>query len=77
MMRDSLTEGICPRCGMDATIQFNVNDRLCYVCGLRWESGRQLQDEPAEAHYTNVFTSAEIERLRIYRAAVRAGFYHG
>ena len=63
----------CPACGNRRTIQCGRQTNYCFNCGslngirVRRRSGWQARPTP--------WTDAEIARLTIYRAAVRAGLY--
>jgi hypothetical protein len=53
--------------------------QVCFNCRLSWNP-RQLESVPAglditQRQFESVPAGLDIARLRIYRAAVRAGFY--
>jgi hypothetical protein len=63
----------CPRCSNLRTVRFSSNS-YCFNCRLLWSGDSFIDgaDEPAASY---PFTESELVRLRVYRAAVRAGFY--
>jgi hypothetical protein len=65
-MRHGLTikEAPCPRCANKRTASMGTPGSICFNCRHKWE--------PATVF---AFTADELARLKIYRAAVRAGFY--
>ena len=69
----TIQEHPCPRCAIRRTVRI-ARASFCFNCKLHWGDQPGLASaavpEPAYA-----FTVAETERLMIYRAAVRAGFY--
>jgi len=69
----TIQEHPCPRCAIRRTVRI-AKASYCFNCGLHWGSQWGTASAPvAEPAYA--FTTAETERLMIYRAAVRAGFY--
>ena len=63
----------CPRCSNLRTARFGTAS-YCFNCRLQW-SGDALLDAADEPQASYPFTAAELVRLRMYRAAVRVGFY--
>jgi hypothetical protein len=67
----TIIEQRCPNCANRRTVRFGCSSNFfCFNCRQPL-SGRALQhgsDYP--------FTDADLSRLRIYRSAVRAGFYN-
>jgi hypothetical protein len=47
---------------------------FCFNCHQQWDGQRSVADVVAEP-LLYPFTAAELARLSIYRAAIRAGFY--
>lgn len=67
-----IEQRVCPRCGIHRTgRQIRSTTAFCFNCHHQWDAFGAEPD--AEAGYP--FSPEEIARLRIYRAAVRAGFY--
>jgi hypothetical protein len=60
---------ICPRCDQPRTIRIGLTEGYCLDCGLSWSLF-------ADTDPSVQFTEQELARLRIYRAAVRAGFFN-
>ena len=56
----------CLRCGQRPVAQVTSTELLCFNC-------RFVQPAPDALEYP--FTKRELQRLAIYRAAMRAGFY--
>ena len=56
----------CLRCGQRPVAQVTATQLLCFHC-------RFVQPAPAALEYP--FTTRELQRLAVYRAAVKAGFY--
>jgi hypothetical protein len=53
------------------TVQYGQWGSICFNCRLRWRG-----DVPVQlVVVAPAFGAAELRRLEIYRAAVRAGFY--
>ena len=73
----TIQEHPCPRCAIRRTVLI-ARASFCFNCRLHWDgqwsqrSAAAVEPRPEPFH---VFTAAEVARLRIYRAAVRAGFY--
>ena len=70
----------CLNCGFARTLRVG-SKRVCFQCRFNWPlklpqqvpaAATLVADEGASFHS---FTSAELARLGIYRAAVQAGFY--
>ena len=58
-----IEQRVCPSCGIHRTgRQVRSTTAFCFNCHHQWEAGYP-------------FNAEELARLRIYRAAVRAGFY--
>jgi hypothetical protein len=56
----------CLRCGQRPVARLNAIELLCFHC-------RFVQPVPDALDYP--FTPRELQRLAVYRAAVKAGFY--
>jgi len=56
----------CLRCGQRRVARLNARAVLCFHCRLV---------QPALNGLEYPFTSRELQRLAVYRAAVKAGFY--
>jgi hypothetical protein len=63
MRTESIT---CLRCGSPTTLGLGQT-HLCLRCGSQWTN----QPTP----HLDVFDQTQLERLRVYRAAIRAGLY--
>jgi hypothetical protein len=59
----------CPRCSNLRTARFGVVS-YCFNCRTQWNDPT---DAAGETDYP--FSPEELGRMRVYRAAVRAGFY--
>jgi hypothetical protein len=74
-----IDEQPCPRCELVRTVRVGSSkDFFCLHCGLRWDSHSARTnegEEPLEESLAGLFTSQQVQRLYIYRDAVRAGFY--
>ena len=69
----TIQERPCPRCAIRRTVRI-ARASFCFNCRLHWDGQwGQRSAAPVEPRYA--FSAAEITRLKIYRAAVRAGFY--
>ena len=77
----------CPSCGIPATARMTEGVALCFNCRASWNPGDpegtlQPADRlgagrpPAPPERPYAFTALQIERLRVYRAAVTAGYYN-
>ncbi|HEV7662603.1 MAG TPA: hypothetical protein VGQ62_03640, partial [Chloroflexota bacterium] len=70
----------CVRCGFRRTLRVGAR-RVCFQCRSNWvvaqpsEAAERPGPPPLQMEVAWPFTAAEVLRLRIYRAAVRAGFY--
>jgi hypothetical protein len=72
MNRFLIEQRVCPRCGILRTgRQVRSTTAFCFNCHHQREAFGPSAD--AEAGYA--LTVEELARLRIYRAAVRVGFY--
>jgi hypothetical protein len=74
-----IEEQYCPRCSILRTVRLSAErDCFCLHCGFRWPAAPAPAEHPEqllELRLVEQFTPQEQERLRTYRAAVRAGFY--
>jgi hypothetical protein len=62
-----IQERACPRCANRRTVRVGSLARLfCFNCRHAWAAADSIQFP---------FTPAELQRLKAYRAAVRAGFF--
>jgi hypothetical protein len=74
----------CPSCRFPTTARMADGVAVCFNCRATWdpndpEGSLKAPGAPAAAAPEPppyVFTPAQLERLRVYRAAVRAGFYN-
>ena len=64
----------CPRCGNRPTLLLYDRSSLCMNCRLHWRPG-SVGKSQAKVPLGYVFSSKELSRLRVYRAAVVAGYY--
>jgi hypothetical protein len=70
----------CPKCGNRRTVRWSERRFVCFQCRHHWErphppapaAGRPAPAAPAPPLH---FSPTELERLLIYRDAIRAGFY--
>jgi hypothetical protein len=70
----NIQEQPCPRCGIRRTVRYRSLS-FCFNCHQQWDGVHAVIGETIqEALYQ--FTAAEMARLMIYRAAIRAGFYN-
>ena len=73
----TIQEYPCPRCAIRRTVSIG-SALFCSNCRLHWCSqwgkalGATVEPRPEPSY---PFTAAETARLRIYRAAIHAGFY--
>jgi hypothetical protein len=63
----------CPACGNRRTIQCGRQTNYCFNCGSL--NGVRVRARSVWPTRPTLWTDAEIARLTIYRAAVRAGLY--
>jgi hypothetical protein len=72
-----IQERACPRCAHRRTVRVGNSARLfCFNCRHAWAaSDEHILQAPWPALDSYVFQPAELARLRMYRAAVRAGFF--
>jgi hypothetical protein len=70
----------CLSCGFPRTLRVGTK-RVCFQCRFNWTL-EQTRPAPvtvsvaaAELARPHSFTSSELARLQIYRAAIQAGFY--
>src|SRR5918911_431890 len=77
-MRDGILiqERVCPRCAIHRTVRLGHGTSFCFNCRLQWATREapapQSIGTPSSQH---ALGPAELARLAVYRAAVRAGFY--
>ena len=65
----------CPRCGNRRTQLWAAGRYHCFNCKHQWQLVSRRSEPARNTELTTVFTPDELQRLRIYRAAVQAGFY--
>ena len=65
-----IEESPCPHCKNPRTVRCGTIG-FCFNCRGQWRTDSGAAT--AEPRYA--FTNAELNRLEVYRAAVRAGFY--
>ena len=70
----TIQERPCPRCAIRRTVRI-ARASFCFNCHLHWD-GQWGQHSAAVPEPAYAFNVAETERLMVYRAAVRAGFYN-
>jgi hypothetical protein len=64
----------CQRCGHDRVVRLGwSNDVFCFNC--RGYAGRSTRADDGDPPLADLFTPAELMRLRIYRVAIRDGFF--
>jgi ribosomal protein L37AE/L43A len=73
-------QSTCPNCGIERTVRVGASGiSICMNCRARWRSAAAsitpTTDAVDESEPAYGFTQAEMERLKIYRRAVAAGFY--
>ena len=77
----------CPSCGIPNTARMTDGVALCFNCRASWDPGDpegtlrpanrpRAVPPPAAPEPPYAFTARQIERLRVYRAAVTAGYYN-
>ena len=76
----TVQEQRCPRCGIKRTAWLGEWGSFCFNCRLRWGDRSEVARPPALPSMAAPqpppwFGPAEVVRLAVYRAAVRAGFY--
>jgi hypothetical protein len=65
-----IEERVCPRCQILRTVRFG-RTLFCFNC--RWSSeAATVAPAPSDSY---AFSPEDLARLRVYRAAVRHGFY--
>ena len=69
----TILEQPCPHCANRRIVRLGRSSELfCFNCRRRWDSS----EFEVNNSYGHPFTEAELARLRIYRAAIRGGFYN-
>ena len=76
----TIQERKCPRCAAPLTFRLWRGRSLCANCKWQWPNAIRGEKTSATLNTgavspTTLMTSAQLERLRIYRAAVAHGFY--
>ena len=74
-----IVEQPCPRCAIRRSVSFGRLGSYCYNCKFRWNGFGSATPitRPVQVHVAEYpFGVAELARLEIFRAAVRAGFYN-
>ena len=76
----TVQERQCPRCSIRRTLRYGGASSFCANCRLQWDAApasasSRVQAWPAPRLAAYPFTPRELDRLGIYRAAVRAGLY--
>ena len=70
-----INESRCPRCKIKRTVRLpRPNSNYCFNCRYLWKADGSSVEVEESVSYS--FEPAELARLEIYRAAVRAGFYN-
>jgi hypothetical protein len=78
-MRDGIViqEHACPRCAIRRTARLVYGTSFCFNCRLQWPPhDAPLLDTGHIPSQLHVFAADELARLRVYRTAVRDGFYN-
>ena len=68
----------CPQCGIRRTVRWSERRFVCFHCRHHWEHEQAhapSRPAPPRPDPPLPFCPTELERLLIYRDAVRAGFY--
>ena len=72
----SIQDQRCPRCAIRRTARVGTDARsFCFNCRYRWDPRMPSSVEPIRFLAETIFSADELTRLRVYRRAVRAGFY--
>jgi hypothetical protein len=73
----TIQERRCPHCAVPRTFRLWGGRSLCANCRCQWSTGKPTYSpRHDEAEFTAAgFTTEELARLRIYRAAVAHGLY--
>lgn len=76
----TIQERPCPRCGVHRSFRLWLGRSMCANCKLQWATQISAGTARAPVHFeatpvTTPFTSRELERLRVYRAAIAYGLY--
>jgi len=73
----TIVDQACPYCRHHRTVQVaNSTSAHCFNCHRAWVTSESAARTPADEPQSEFsFTREEQERLRIYRAAIRAGLY--
>jgi hypothetical protein len=65
----------CPRCRIARTVHFGTWGRFCFNCRTTFEDAGVKPQRTPGPEVELGFTADELERLRRYRAAIRAAVY--